>query len=384
MSDGSRAQVYYVEESSWGTTPASALQELRYTSESLARSHGSKVSEEVRSDRQVTDVVRTAIEAAGDISFELSYGTYDDLLEGAMADDWSSAISVTGTVHSAANADSSYNRSSGSYVTDGFVAGMWIRVSGFANAANNGLKRIETVAALKIVVQSTLTTEAAGPSVTLKNGGQLVNGTTKKSYTLEKVFEDVAEYMAFTGMRVAKAALNIKPGEVITGSFTFQGKNGVASGATVGTGSPTTANANGVVNAVDHIVAIREGGAATTLDVQELSLSIENNARSLAAVGSATPVEVGLGRCVVTGTMVCYFESRAIYEKFADQTESDFAIAVQDTAGNQIVLDIARLKFTNGEVLAGGNDTDVVVSLEFQAIRDATEDSTLTINRIAA
>lgn len=83
-----RTALSYIEEATFGTDPGTAKKEIRYTGESLNFNISNTVSDEIRSDRQTTDLVQVSAEAAGDINIELSYGTFDDFMEGAFASDW--------------------------------------------------------------------------------------------------------------------------------------------------------------------------------------------------------------------------------------------------------------------------------------------------------
>jgi hypothetical protein len=79
--------------------------------------------------------------------------------------------SITGTVYAAVNSNpDTITRSSGSFVTDGFVAGQKIVTSGFANGANNGTFVVTVVAAgtLTLATIHALTAEAAGAAVTIR------------------------------------------------------------------------------------------------------------------------------------------------------------------------------------------------------------------------
>jgi len=82
----SRMQLSYIAEgAAFGVLKTgSNLQVLRYTSESLRQESDSQVSAEIRSDRQVADVVRTRLRALGDVNLELNYGDYDDLIAAAL------------------------------------------------------------------------------------------------------------------------------------------------------------------------------------------------------------------------------------------------------------------------------------------------------------
>ena len=97
MADANAAALGFIEESAWGTTPSSALQTLRFNSESLQDQEETVESAELLSDRQLRDVIRTGRFSQGDISGELSYATLDDLLEGVMADDWSTNVLENGS-----------------------------------------------------------------------------------------------------------------------------------------------------------------------------------------------------------------------------------------------------------------------------------------------
>lgn len=80
------------------------------------------------------------------------------------------AVSVATTgVASIAASSTGYARTTGSFVTDGFVVGLEILASGFALSANNGYKIITQVSALSMKVSSltTMATEAAGGNETL-------------------------------------------------------------------------------------------------------------------------------------------------------------------------------------------------------------------------
>ena len=80
ISDSARSQLYYLEETTWGVTPASAMKALRFTGETLNYDISTAQSKEIRSDRQITDLIRTDAEPGGNINFEMSYGALDDLL----------------------------------------------------------------------------------------------------------------------------------------------------------------------------------------------------------------------------------------------------------------------------------------------------------------
>ncbi len=99
MSDGSRHSMYAVEETVRGTTPNNpALELVRITGTTLGLGKDSLQSQEIRSDRQIADFRQGANQVNGDINFELSYGSFDKLLLGALVGaNWAADTPVSGT-----------------------------------------------------------------------------------------------------------------------------------------------------------------------------------------------------------------------------------------------------------------------------------------------
>ena len=97
MSDSNLTSIAIAAESTFGTAPSTGYKFLRYTGESLAYNINNSQSAEIRNDRNVSDMVRTDASAAGDINFELTFATFDDLLEGVLCGAVSSDTLKNGT-----------------------------------------------------------------------------------------------------------------------------------------------------------------------------------------------------------------------------------------------------------------------------------------------
>lgn len=89
MANGSRHSMRYVAEATYGTTPATpAFKPIRHTGTTLGLSKESLQSEELRDDRQIADFRHGAYQVGGDINIELSYGSFDGLLEAVLLGTW--------------------------------------------------------------------------------------------------------------------------------------------------------------------------------------------------------------------------------------------------------------------------------------------------------
>lgn len=87
--NASDTRLALVPEAAWGVTPATpAFTNIRFTSENLQPAKETVRSQEIRPDRNVTDEIMVGRSVSGNMDFELSYGTFDDLLESLFHSQW--------------------------------------------------------------------------------------------------------------------------------------------------------------------------------------------------------------------------------------------------------------------------------------------------------
>ena len=80
------------------TLSPNELTALRITgTPSLAFQPQTVTSNEIRPDRQVSDLIAVGAEAGGDVGFELSFGTFDDVIESALFSSWVNTPQDVGT-----------------------------------------------------------------------------------------------------------------------------------------------------------------------------------------------------------------------------------------------------------------------------------------------
>lgn len=168
MSDSNRVAIGIVPEVTFGTTPATpAFENLRTTAPSLTYTPKTGVSNELRADRQITDLILLGTEAAGQINFEMSYNAQDTLLEAALFSAW-----VAKQTHLNVTADSSITDAgtvANTYAVNALGAnyklGQIVQASGFTNAANNQVFRVASSTATTVVGTALgLTAETAPPA----------------------------------------------------------------------------------------------------------------------------------------------------------------------------------------------------------------------------
>src|ERR1700730_13557090 len=151
-----RVAIAKVREATFGTTPATpAFKAIRQVSSSLAVKPQTVVSNEIRGDRQVPNLILVALQAGGDIAGEMSFQSMDDDMEEALQGTWSSLPSQAVTALTTTTAT----------VANGipFKAQMLVLASGFAPPSNNGLFGVSSSGATTVVFPSASFTAEASP-----------------------------------------------------------------------------------------------------------------------------------------------------------------------------------------------------------------------------
>lgn len=100
MADSSQRRFAMIDEVTPGTTPATpAFQVTRQNAGGMQEQPGYVSSDELRSDRNIADVTLVSRDYAGEIPFELSYGSYDSLIEKFLCSTWASNVIKNGVLH---------------------------------------------------------------------------------------------------------------------------------------------------------------------------------------------------------------------------------------------------------------------------------------------
>lgn len=467
MSDTNRVAFAVVEEVTPGTTPATpAWEAQRITGlPSLAFAPTTVQSEEIRPDRNITDLILTDAEAAGEVTMELSKGAQSTILEGAMFSDWVErnnrqgsditdittqvitvaagtvfvvqdliylegfgddndeivfpAIATTNGTTITAASGLTDNASPGAlarvynvgvqgavgdidstvspdtltstildFTTLGLLVGDWIKIGGtlaanqLPTAENNDWVRISEIAANVLTFDIVPTGWAADASTTelvwLFFGDRLRNGVVKKSYSFEEQFQDHSpiSYQYFRGMHSDTFNIAIPSAAIMTVSANWQGFTAEATTTRFAGSTDVPAQQNTVMNTSSNVGRIGRGvlGPFDTLDgcVFDGAISLANNLRRQTCVGVLGAQGVGAGSMVVTGNTNCYFESLSYLNDVLANTERSLDMRVQDSNGKALQFDMPRVKYSAGSPLVPGQNADIFINLEFQALLELT------------
>lgn len=370
-----------VSESSFGVQSGTTYKALRTTGNTLNVQKAVFQSNEIRSDRQLADLRHGLRNAAGDISVELGLTTYDDLIEAALS---STAVAVTTGAQSlgataGAAGTATVTRAAGSFITDGFLVGDEVQLSGFTVGANNLKTRVTVVTALVLTVEATLSVDAAAAARTVALiGKRIKGGNVLKTLSIERAFTDINQFYKFSGMAVDQMKVSIKPEEIVTAVFTLIGKDGVMSGATAAVGGVTAAAIN---SPFDAFTGKLLEGANILATVTAVELTVTNGRAVRGTIGTQTPTDIFDGQQLVTGKMTAYFMDATLLAKFLAETESSLEVRLNDPNGVDFhKFRLPRIKYTGGE-LDNPKEGPVMLELPFTALMDATSGTAVVYQR---
>lgn len=295
MSSGAQVTSYMITELSPGVTPATgAWDTLRLTGNTLSPTVNTQVSDEITDSRISQGSVVSSADIQGDLVGELSYGTFDKLLEAAFYGTWT--------------------------------------------------------------------------------GDVLTVGSTRRTFTVAKNFNDVSVYTLFRGMHVSVFALDIPSDGKITATFSLAGLDySDGDTSTVGTINPPTTTpfmSNLNIGNISVDGASLEGIAC----VSALTVNLDNSLQAQRCIGSG---KLGPGaqiatEAAITGTITLAWSNRAwqIWKNTFSRKTMEVEFPITDSLGNRYDLSFPALE-VDGDLPNGGKRDLIEVTLNWTVSKQA-------------
>ena len=387
--DSSDVIVRYQEEATWSTDPAGTFTELRLTGESLSEQKTRTRPEEIKADGFVAHALTTQVQASGGINFALSYGTYDDLLEGLLNADTGAgfadtelaiqSVATTGIITTETTLPNltgiGFTTNSAS-LFDSVVPGMWIRVSGYTAGAavNNGLYRVTAVDTVNDEIQVSATAgngpnltdgqSSSGSEVNIQ-GAVIRNGTQFRSYFIEKQLA-AALFLKYAGSYISDGNLSAQVGGYLEGAFNFLCASELNATSTSAAGN-NAAPTGRVIDTVAGFQQLEVNDTAISAVVQGISWNVtKNNARAQYGLGNDAAQGMARGTIDVSGTMSVYFTDFTLYQLYKNETDQLVSFAALDNTGAGYIFTLPGVTLMNPQIVAGGPDTDIVSEFELE------------------
>ena len=211
----------------------------------------------------------------------------------------------------------------------------------------------------------------------------LVNGTTPKSFSIERQMSDIDgagtnSFITFDGCRIDTFELAVEAGAIVSAEFGVVGRRGQQN-STTQLGTKNAATTARILNATDDVETLESDSAAVTA-VLGFTLSLSQSHRTLPAVGSTYPFRIAAGGFRCEGTIRRYFSSPKYLTEFISGAATDYTFTLTDST-NSYVFTVPVMRITDVAIANQGRDGDIVAECAFTAYRDTATGATLRITR---
>lgn len=217
-------------------------------------------------------------------------------------------------------------------------------------------------------------------------GDSLTVGTILKSFSIEKTLpiDDVAsDYHRITGAIMNGFSLTVAPNAPITGTFDILGKDYTVAEAIITGATYVDPTFNPIFTAPLVTDITITGIAAAAQCFNNITLTLNNNARALECIGHLGAREMNLGQAEVTLAFSLYYADGDLLNDLTEQTEIAISFTVNDSddPSNSYTFTLPRAKLTQVNVVAGGTGQDVVADCVATGLYDSVTDTPLLIQR---
>lgn len=450
MSDSNLVGVYYEREVEWGVAPQTInYKQLRYATSSLNFSISSLVSDEISDDRQITDVVNTGGEAAGDVEGRLSFDNFRDILEGALFSTWEHKLKIdSSNVMTLASGEITFTEDvglvAGSLIKfesglfagevkevtaysanvasisgveagsipsnlEAYVVGVeyddtdvvidtavdvksitlssvlgldlklgdWVGIKG--KGSDDGFYRVSAVDSAKLVLtydekaDDVPSSDVPSGKARVYFGSVLRNGTERHSFNILQKYDShtPSTLEAYSGCMINTFELEMETNSAISISLNIQGKDVADKTGTVY--DYVDAPLESIMNTSNNVGSLRI--AQQKVDkpdwVQSLSFEIDNNITQIPAITQRGAAFLGVGTFSCSGSVNFLYGSNTVTQAVYGDVESSISFITNEVRNKRKYLfDMPRVKYSSIEKDNEGQDTQIDIDLDYQAIKN--------------
>lgn len=359
----------------------SGAKKLRRVSSTLKLAKDTYQSNEVRSDRQISDFRHGKRSVTGSISGELSPGTYFDFIEAALRGTKTSAVALSETDLTSAAFDASASTvtfGGGNPVSLGLRIGHIVRFSNLATTENNSknflILGFGGASNREVTIYPAPTTETADTGFNVTTVGKSIfapsSGFVSRKVAVEAYHEDLSISRLFTENRVGGFTMQLPATGMGTIEIPMMGRDmEVYSGTDAPFFvSPTAETSTGIVAAVNGLLRV---GGSTVGVVTGMNVQLNLNASADGVVGQNFVPEIFLGRANVTGQLTAFFEDETLINDFINESEISvlaYLTTSNDAAAQAMSIYLPRVKLSDADLQMQG-EAGQSITLPFQALK---------------
>jgi hypothetical protein len=366
IASGVQTSIGYVAETTYGVTPNfPQLKFLRHNEATFNLERETFESQEKRTDRMMQDQVGGVRKITGKIKTEVTTGSYTDFLEALLGNTFTSGISGSNTDFTQITVNASaktFTATAGDFIAKGFRL-----YDVFTFSGDNKRYTILGLTAKIITVAESISVNATYTTFTIAvSGKKLIIGNTVKSFTIEKAYTDIGQYLVHTGCRINSLQIQAPASGLQTLEFDIVGQDQKEMSATSISANVYTASTTNSPLSSSNGAVYSDGVELGT--VASLSLSINNEISGKAVMGSNVVPQNVFGKSQkISGSIAILFENKVLYNKFINEESLSLSFNFDAPNGDLLVIKMPRVKFNKADITDG--DTDgLVINIDFVAL----------------
>lgn len=332
---GATTSHWYIEETVAGETPDNpAWNAFRYTGGIPTITKDALQSEELNDSREITDI-RTGNESAtGEISVELSPGSYLPLIENALRKSKEDGFTVNGVDITVDSTAKTFTRAAGDFVAEGVLVGDLIQFPDLTGDNSNAF--IVTAVDVLVVTGNAITVELTDETVTTDYtvADKYQVGSECKTISILTWLRGrcgtIEKYMLTRGVEMSGFNFEVAVNANVTGAFPIIGRSQELLDNPP-TGSTFNPEPTGrVFSGVDGKVLV--DGAVEAL-VTSATVTNDNAASPQYELGNKSVSFVEIGRAANTVSLSAFMADFDLHQRFLDETETEIQIVLNGPSG---------------------------------------------------
>ena len=378
---GANTSVYLCLETDCGVTPDSPVWiPFRYTGSIPSLNRDNLQGAELDGSREITSLRLGQFNPNGDVNVELYYGAHDDLYSALLQSSWVSGVTESAVDITVDATAGTFTRAAGDFTTN-LSVGDVVKFSDLIGSGNSDPVTITSLTALVATCDAADLTDEASTSTDVVQGDKLVVGTSKKSFSLLVDYGDLNSgaggYDIIPGCEVSASSIEIAVNALVTGSFSFIGRDYLVNTSLPAGSTFADANTSRPYASFDgSIIQDNEKVGFVT----SISPSMDNAAEAAYVVGKRGPNHISYGRMSNTFDIEAFFYDYTLFEKFANEDEGAMS-ALLKLDGKGLSFTWPRFIYTAGAPDIAG-ESDISISASAQALKDTDAGTSLIIQRV--
>jgi hypothetical protein len=190
------------------------------------------------------------------------------------------------------------------------------------------------------------------------------NGSTLKSFYLEKQFLDNGAIIGIRGAVFNELNLAFTANNPVTGQFGLLAQYDQKEAVTRGTAVVNPAT-DSVMRSGADVGSLLLDEVAFPAAIQSLNLAIRNNITPESRIGLDYPGAWHLQSFGVSGSMTCYFPDLDLYDKFKAFTSHALSVRVANEAG-ELTIGLPAFRIMGYPTNIAGQNQDIMAELTFE------------------